>query len=333
MRPQTYFSEGRIIGEQRVFAQVPFAANAYYTASMKRKKFLKHTSHIAEAHRVTKGEKFKLKDFDPGETRGIRSKAIADEMLAQGVGIISELQEKLYAQDRWGVLLILQGLDASGKDSAVKHVMSGVNPQGCSVASFKTPSTEELQHDYLWRVHQKLPERGRIGIFNRSYYEEVLVVRVHKQILQAEKLPEKLISKDIWEERYEDINAFEKYLARNGLLILKVFLYLSKEEQARRFLKRVEEPEKNWKFSVSDIQEREYWKDYHAAYEEMIQNTSKKHAPWFIAPADNKWFAHLVIASAIIEGLEGLELKYPEVRKKERAELENVRKLLLAEKH
>lgn len=304
----------------------------YYTAGMKKKKFLKHTAQIAEAHRIRDGAKFRLKDFDPGETRGVKSEKAADELLERGVQMLSDLQERLYAQDRWGVLVILQGLDASGKDGTISHVMSGVNPQGCTVFSFKAPSAEELQHDFLWRAHWRMPERGRIGIFNRSYYEEVLVVRVHEKALAAEGLPDACISKHIWEERYEDINAFERYLTRNGFLVLKFFLYLSKREQARRFLKRVEEDKKNWKFSAADIREREYWKEYHAAYEEMIRNTATERAPWYIAPADNKWFAHLVVVSAIVEELHRLDPQFPEVDKKEKQELKRVQRALLREK-
>jgi PPK2 family polyphosphate:nucleotide phosphotransferase len=300
----------------------------YYTADMKKKKFLRRTAEIAEAHRIREGMKFRLREFDPRETRGVESEKAAGEMLEQGVETLRGLQERLYAQDRWGVLVILQGLDASGKDGTIKHVMSGVNPQGCTVSSFKAPSAEELQHDFLWRAHQRMPERGKIGIFNRSYYEEVLVVRVHRKTLEAEKLPEACVSKHIWEERYEDINAFERYLTRNGFLVLKFFLYLSKQEQARRFLKRIEEDRKNWKFSAADIREREYWKEYQSAYEEMIQKTSQTCAPWYIAPADHKWFAHLVVASAVIDELRRLDPQFPEVDKKEKRELAKAQQLL-----
>jgi PPK2 family polyphosphate:nucleotide phosphotransferase len=236
----------------------------------------------------------------------------------------------LYAQDRWALLLIFQGMDASGKDGAIKHVMSGVNPQGCDVYSFKAPTPEELDHDYLWRTHKVLPERGKIGIFNRSYYEEVLVVRVHPQILQSQRLPDGLVTKDIWDERYEDINAFERYLTRNGVVIRKFFLHISKAEQKKRFLERLEDSKKNWKFSMDDIKERAFWKDYQEAYEEMIQNTASKHAPWYVVPADNKWFTRLIIASAIVEALHDLDLSLPDVDKKKKKELAEIKESLLA---
>lgn len=243
------------------------------------------------------------------------------------------MQEKLYAQDHWALLLVLQGMDAAGKDGVVKHVMSGVNPQGCDVHSFKAPSTEELNHDYLWRVHSCVPERGKIGIFNRSYYEEVLVVRVHPTLLQAQKLPDSLITKHIWEQRYEDINAFEQYLTHNGVVIRKFFLHISKKEQKKRFLERLDDSKKNWKFSMADVKERGYWKDYQEAYEEMIQNTATKHAPWYVVPADNKWYTQLIVASAIITTLEELDLSFPDVDKEKKKELESVRDSLLHEKN
>jgi PPK2 family polyphosphate:nucleotide phosphotransferase len=243
--------------------------------------------------------------------------------------LLSNFQEKLYAQDRWGVLLIFQALDAAGKDGAIKHVMSGINPQGCEVSAFKAPSEAELDHDYLWRTHVRVPERGRIGIFNRSYYEEVLVVRVHPELLQREKLPGKLITKDIWSERYQDINAFERYLSRNGVIIRKFFLHVSRKEQKKRFLERLEDSKKNWKFSMADVHERGFWKEYQKAYEEMIQNTASKHAPWYVVPADNKWFTRLVVAGAIIDALWQLELSFPDVDKAKRKELAGVRQSLL----
>jgi len=248
------------------------------------------------------------------------------------VAKMAELQDKLYAQDRWGLLLIFQAMDAAGKDGAIKHVMSGVNPQGCQVYSFKTPSTEELDHDYLWRNMKCLPERGRIGIFNRSYYEEVLVVRVHPEILANERMPAQLITKNIWEERFQDICSFERYLSRNGLVIRKFFLNVSKKEQKKRFLDRLDQPEKNWKFSTADLHERERWDDYMTAYEEMIANTSTPHAPWFVIPADNKWFTRLAVAAAIVDTLEELDLAYPKVDAQKKKELESARKMLLKSK-
>ena len=238
----------------------------------------------------------------------------------------------LYAQDRWSVLLIFQAMDAAGKDSAIKHVMSGINPQGCQVVSFKTPSAEEQDHDFLWRCVRHLPERGRIGIFNRSYYEETLVVRVHPDLLAKEKLPEKLVDKDIWKERFRDIRAFERYLAGNGTVVRKFFLHVSRKEQKKRFLERIDSPRKNWKFSSTDAQERGFWKDYMRAYEDMIRNTATKASPWYVVPADNKWFTRTVVASAVAETLASLDLHYPKVDKAKRAELARARKLLLAEK-
>ena len=299
---------------------------------MKHDKLIKQAARLAEPFCVTKGEKFRLKDWDPSDTTGVKNKKHAQDILDAREGVLNHLQEKLYAQDRWAVLVVLQGLDAAGKDGVIKHVMSGVNPQGCSVFSFKSPSTEELDHDYLWRAHKCIPERGRIGIFNRSYYEEVLIVRVHPTLLRAEKLPDEMITKHIWDQRYEDINAFEQYLTRNGVVIRKFFLHISKEEQKRRFLERLEDPKKNWKFSMADVNERAFWKDYQEAYEEMIQNTAMKHAPWFVVPADNKWFTRLIVASAIIEALDELHLSFPDVDKAKKKELEAVRATLLAQK-
>ena len=266
-------------------------------------------------YRVTDGDKFRLKKVDPADTGDLESedKPRAKELLAIGVDTLAELQERLYADDHWGLLLMFQAMDAAGKDSTIKHVMSGVNPQGCQVWSFKVPSSEELDHDYLWRYFKKLPERGRIGIFNRSYYEEVLVVKVHKEILAKEKLPSELVTKSIWKHRYEDIRSVEKYLARNGYVICKFFLHLSKKEQKKRFLDRLNIPSKNWKFSSADLNERACWDDYAQAYEEMIQATASKHAPWYVVPADNKWFSRLVVAAAIIDALGALDLKFPEV--------------------
>jgi PPK2 family polyphosphate:nucleotide phosphotransferase len=299
---------------------------------MKFRKQIKECQRLAEPYCVTKGEKFRLKDYDTNDTDGVKDKEHAQRIIDNRAGLLSDLQEKLYAQDHWSVLLVIQAMDAAGKDSVIKHVMSGVNPQGCDVYPFKAPSTEELNHDYLWRAHSRIPERGKIGIFNRSHYEEVLVVRVHPTLLQAQKLPDSLITKHIWENRYEDINAFEHYLTRNGVVVRKFFLHVSKKEQKKRFLERVEDSKKNWKFSMDDVKERGYWKDYQEAYEEMIQNTAKKHAPWYVVPADNKWYTQLIVASAIITAIEGLNLCFPDVDKKKKKELEIVRESLLHEK-
>jgi PPK2 family polyphosphate:nucleotide phosphotransferase len=296
---------------------------------MKPRKLIKEAERIASLYCITDGKKFRLKDFDPADTNGMKSKKAAQDMIEQIGPMVAEMQEKLYAQDLWALLLIFQGMDAAGKDGAIKHVMSGVNPQGCDVYSFKGPSNEELQHDYLWREHKVMPSRGKIGIFNRSYYEEVLVVRVHPHILKAEKLPEELITKHIWEERYDDINAFERFLTRNGIVIRKFFLHVSKEEQKKRFLERLEDSKKNWKFSMDDIKERKFWNDYQEAYEEMVQNTATKRAPWYVVPADNKWYGRVVVASAIIEALHGLNLQFPDVDKAKKKELDEIREALL----
>ena len=274
---------------------------------MNRAKFVK-------PFRVQHGKHFRLKDYDPGETRGLKSNEDAVELLQRGIHQMAELQDKLYAQDRWALLVMFQAMDAAGKDSAIKHVMSGVNPQGCQVYAFKQPSVEELDHDYLWRASKVLPRRGHIGIFNRSYYEEVLVVRVHNELLRSERLPSPLVTKNIWKQRFEDISRFERYLTRNGIVIRKFFLNVSKEEQKRRFLERLKEPEKHWKLSPSDVRERERWDDYMEAYEEMIAHTSSEHAPWYVVPADNKWFTRLVVAEVIVETLENLNVSYPGAR-------------------
>jgi PPK2 family polyphosphate:nucleotide phosphotransferase len=278
-------------------------------------------------YRVTKGAKFRLKDIDPGETCKLKSEEHAKELLAESVKLMSDLQEKLYAQERWSLLLIFQAMDAAGKDGTIKHVMSGINPQGCQVTSFKAPSTFERSHDFLWRSNLALPERGRIGIFNRSYYEEVLIVRVHPEALKAERIPPSLVTKHLWDERFKDINAHERYLARNGVVIRKFFLHVSKAEQKRRFLSRLDEPAKNWKFSAADLKERDYWHDYMDAYEDMIRRTATRHAPWYVVPADNKWFTHLVVAGAIIEALDSLGLAFPEVTAEQRRTLEEARKI------
>jgi len=280
--------------------------------------------------RVEPGEKFKLKDRDPGDTAGFKSKkeANAKERLTEGIERLRELQERLYAHDRWALLLIFQAMDAAGKDSTIEHVMSGVNPQGCQVYSFKQPSAEELDHDYLWRTNRCLPERGRIGVFNRSYYEEVLVVRVHKGILAGEKLPVDLVDADIWKQRFKDINAFERYLTQNGTAIVKFFLHVSKEEQRRRFLARLDEPQKNWKFSLSDAKERDHWDEYMAAYEDMLEQTSTERAPWYVIPADHKWFMRMAAADIIVSTLEKLKPEYPTITEEKRRELEAARKAL-----
>jgi PPK2 family polyphosphate:nucleotide phosphotransferase len=288
----------------------------------------KKTFKLADAYRVNHGKSFRLKDFDPAATRGLHSREEAIEMVQQSIALLQDLQEKLYAQDEWSLLLIFQAMDAAGKDGVIKHVMSGVNPQACQVYSFKQPSTEELDHDFLWRTNKCLPERGRIGIFNRSYYEEVLVVRVHPEYLHKQHLPQHLIGKKIWKERFEDISNLESFLTRNGTVIRKFFLNISKEEQKRRFLSRLDEPEKNWKFSEADVRERECWPDYMQAYEEMIQGTATPDAPWYVVPADHKWYMHSVVSSAIIETLESLDLSLPKIDRVRRKELEAARAAL-----
>jgi PPK2 family polyphosphate:nucleotide phosphotransferase len=284
---------------------------------------------IAKAYRVDGGKHFRLKHFDPGDTVHCESKEKAEEGLEQGILRLEELQDKLYAQDRWSLLLIFQAMDAAGKDGVIKHVMSGVNPQGCQVYSFKGPSEIELQHDFLWRTTRDLPERGHIGIFNRSYYEEVLIVRVHPAILQSQKTPPSLVGKKIWDERFEDIRNFEKHMTRSGTVIRKFFLNLSKKEQKARFLARLDHPGKNWKFSAGDIHEREYWNQYQEAYEDMIRNTASEHAPWYVVPADNKWFTRLVVSAVVVDTLESLDIAYPKVDAAKRKELDAAKKLLV----
>lgn len=291
-------------------------------------------SDITRPYRITDGKRFRLKQISPCDTGEFETedKKEAQALLRHGVERLSELQEMLYAQDRWAVLLIFQGIDAAGKDGTIKHVMSGINPQGCQIFSFKVPSAEEQDHDFMWRTTRRLPERGRIGIFNRSYYEEVIVVRVHQEILAGQKIPAQLKSAKIWQERFEDIRNFERYLTRNGVAILKFFLHLSKEEQKARFLSRLDKPEKHWKFSAADVNERGYWKAYAAAYEDMIRNTAADHAPWYVVPADKKWYTRMIVAAAIVEGLESLDLQYPAVDARARRELRHARKTLLKEK-
>ena len=285
---------------------------------------------LIKQFRVDDGKRFRLADFDPADTWKLKAKEHAQQRLDEGVARLNELQGQLYAQNKWSLLLIFQAMDAAGKDGTIKHVMSGVNPQGCQVFSFKVPSEEELDHDFFWRSAKCLPERGRIGIFNRSYYEEVLVVRVHPELLGHQNLPSKLVTKEIWSQRFEDIRSLERYLSRNGIVIRKFFLHLSKKEQKQRLLSRLEEPEKNWKFSVADLNERKHWKDYMRAYEDMIQHTATEHAPWYVVPADHKWFTRLVVAEVIVNALESLRLAYPEVDQAKRKELAAAKRTLLA---
>jgi PPK2 family polyphosphate:nucleotide phosphotransferase len=297
-----------------------------------REQLIVKTEKLAKAYRVESSKHFQLKDYDPGDTGHWGSKEHAEQTLQQGIARTAELQDMLYAQDRWALLLIFQAMDAAGKDGIIKHVMSGVNPQGCQVYSFKAPSDLELQHDFLWRTTRCLPERGHIGIFNRSYYEEVLVVRVHPEILSSQKTPPSLCGKNLWEERFEDIRSFERHMARSGTVIRKFFLHVSKKEQKKRFLARLDEPGKNWKFSASDIKERQFWDDYQDAYEDMIRNTASEHAPWYVVPADNKWFTRIVVSSVIVETLEALDLAYPKMDEQKRRELEAAKKQLMAKK-
>lgn len=283
---------------------------------------------------VTSGKHFRLKDFDPCDTGGLKSedKPEAKKLLEEGVQMLAKLQDVLYAQSEWGLLLIFQAMDAAGKDGTIKHVMSGVNPQGCQVYSFKAPSAEDLDHDYLWRCLKCAPNRGHIGIFNRSYYEETLVVRVHPEFLAKQKIPPSLITKHIWEERFQDVRAFERYLHRNGIVVVKFFLHVSKGEQKKRFLERAETPEKHWKFSSSDMAERKFWNEYQDAYEDMIRNTATKDSPWYVVPADNKWFTRVIVACAVIETLAALDLHYPKVDKAKLDEIAEAKKVLLNSK-
>ena len=298
---------------------------------MKTKEIIKKAGRLAEPFRVDKGKSFRLKDVDPAETLGYgdEDKPRAKEALATGIELLAQLQDRLYANDKWALLLIFQAMDAAGKDGAIKHVMSGVNPQGCQVSSFKAPSTEELDHDYLWRCSKVLPNRGHIGIFNRSYYEDVLVVRVHPALLARQKLPEELVTKRIWKERFEDIRGFERYLRRNGVVVCKFFLHVSKKEQKRRFLERIDNSTKNWKFSPSDAAERQHWDDYMKVYEDVIRHTSTPEAPWYVVPADNKWFTRVVVGAVIVQTLASLRLQYPEVSRSKLKELAAVRAALV----
>jgi PPK2 family polyphosphate:nucleotide phosphotransferase len=300
---------------------------------MARKEILDRIEKYIDPFRITKGKKFRLKDFDPGDTCGLKlEKGEAADILHLGTQWLAEEQDMLYAQDRWSLLLVFQAMDAAGKDGTIKHVMSGVNPQGCQVFSFKQPSAEELDHDFLWRYAIRLPERGRIGIFNRSYYEEVLVVRVHENILQRQKLPAPLVSKRTWDERLRDIAQFEDYLTRQGTIILKFFLHVSRKEQRKRFLERLDSPDKHWKFSPSDVHERKFWDDYMHAFEEAIRATASKHAPWYVVPADNKWFSRLFVVAAIVEAIEKLDLAYPTIDAEKKKELQTARAALSREK-
>ena len=301
---------------------------------MKFEKLLKRARRLARPYCVTSGRKFRLKDFDPDDTGDLKKedKPEIQAALEQGIEILARLQDVLYADSRWAVLLIFQAMDAAGKDSAIKHVMSGLNPQGCHVVSFKSPSATDRAHDYLWRCARQLPERGRIGIFNRSYYEETLVVRVHPHLLEAQKLPEDLVSKDIWNQRFRDIRGFESYLSHNGILVRKFFLHVSRQEQQRRFLERIDKPDKHWKFSSADGVERGFWEDYMSAYEDMITHTATEEAPWYVVPADHKWYARAVVAAGIADALASLNLQYPKVTPEQLRELARAKKLLLREK-
>jgi PPK2 family polyphosphate:nucleotide phosphotransferase len=299
---------------------------------MPRKEILHRIQKYIQPFRIAKRKGFRLQNFDPGDTCGLKlDKGEAFELLQQGTEWLAQEQDMLYAQDRWSLLLVFQAMDAAGKDSTIKHVMSGVNPQGVQVFSFKQPSQEDLSHDFMWRYSKCLPERGRIGIFNRSYYEEVLIVRVHEEILKQQKMPQPLVGKHIWDERLADIAHFEDYLTRQGVIILKFFLQVSREEQKKRFMKRLDTPEKNWKFSASDVHERKFWGDYMRAYEKTIRATASKHAPWFVVPADNKWFTRLVVAAAIVEAVEQLDLTYPKVDAEKKKELAKMRAALARE--
>ncbi len=311
-------------------------ANSRITAltELSRKEFMLRSKKLSKPYRVTSDKKFKLKDYPTIEHNEVSKadKRFAKQALQLSVQALTEMQDKLYAQDKWSLLIIFQAMDAAGKDGAIKHVMSGINPQGCQVTSFKSPSTEELDHDYMWRCMKRLPERGRIGIFNRSYYEEVLVVRVHDWILKAQKLPEKLFTDSIWDDRLKDMRNFESYLNNNGIVVIKFFLNVSKKEQKKRFLERIDKPEKNWKFSSADVEERKYWKQYQQAYEEMIRETATENAPWYVIPADNKPYARMVVAAAIINAMDSMKLKYPEIGDEQVAELQKLKQQLLEEK-
>jgi PPK2 family polyphosphate:nucleotide phosphotransferase len=303
-------------------------------SELTRKELIARAKKLSKQFRVTSDKKFKLKDFPTSVDLGFGKdeKQVTTQILQIGVDALAEMQDKLYAQDKWSLLVIFQAMDAAGKDGAIKHVMSGINPQGCEVTSFKAPSSEELDHDYLWRCMKHLPERGRIGIFNRSYYEEVLAVRVHESFLKGQKLPPELIDENIWDDRLTDISNFESYLNNNGILVVKIFLNVSRKEQKRRFLERIDKPDKNWKFSNSDLKERGYWKQYMDCYEDLISKTSTKRSPWYIVPADNKRYARIVVAAAILNALDSMKLSYPEVGEEQKIELQRLKGVLLSEK-
>lgn len=315
-------------------ATTPAKSKITAVTDLSRKEFIDRAKKLSKKYRVTSDKKFKLKDFatTAGSELGPEGRPLAQQALQLGIQALASMQDKMYAQDKWSLLVIFQAMDAAGKDGAIKHVMSGINPQGCEVTAFKAPSSEELDHDFLWRCIKHMPERGRIGIFNRSYYEEVLVVRVHEAILRGQKIPEKLITESIWDDRLTDIKNFESYLNHNGILVVKIFLNVSKKEQKKRFLERIEKPEKNWKFSAADLEERKYWKQYMSAYEELIKKTATEKSPWYVVPADNKPYARIVIASAILHAMDSMKLEYPVVSDEQRAELQRVKELLLAEK-
>jgi PPK2 family polyphosphate:nucleotide phosphotransferase len=299
---------------------------------MKTNKVIKAARRLSRPYRVTDGKKFRLKDVDPGDTGELKSedKARAKEALQTGIAALAQLQDILYAQDNWSLLLVFQAMDAAGKDGTIRHVMSGVNPQGCQVFSFKAPTSEDLDHDYLWRCVKALPERGRIGIFNRSYYEETIAVRVHPEFLAGQKIPKECVTKNIWDNRFQDIRAFERYLHRNGTVVLKFFLHVSKKEQQKRFLERLDNPDKNWKFSINDAKGRDFWGDYMEAFEETIRETATENSPWYVVPADNKWFTRVIVAAAIIDTLDSLKLNYPKVSTAKRKELAETKRVLLA---
>jgi PPK2 family polyphosphate:nucleotide phosphotransferase len=309
-------------------------SNPVDISALSKKELIEQAKKFSNQYCVGNGDKFRLDDYKTSANfdLGPEDKPLVKKTLQSGVAALAAMQDILYAQDKWSLLLIFQAMDAAGKDGAIKHVMSGVNPQGCQVFSFKAPSAEDMDHDFLWRCMKHLPERGRIGIFNRSYYEEVLVVRVHEQILEGQKLPKKLVSKNIWKERFKDIRNFEEYLGRNGIVVIKFFLNLSKDEQKKRFIERVDNPDKNWKFSAADARERGHWKEYMNAYEDMIKNTSTEKSPWYVVPADRKSYARIVIVSAILHALDEMDLEYPKVSKEKMKELQDIKKALLAEK-
>ncbi|MDO9257498.1 MAG: polyphosphate kinase 2 family protein [Bacteroidales bacterium] len=322
------------IKKETIPVKAPENSRITAITELSRKEFISRAKKFSKQYRVTSDKKFKLKDFPTwaSEYPAKAGNQLSQQSLQLGIQVIAEMQDKMYAADKWSLLIIFQAMDAAGKDSAIKHVMSGINPQGCEVTSFKAPSAEELDHDFLWRCIKKIPERGHIGIFNRSYYEEVLVVRVHEEILKAQKLPDKLITESIWDDRLTDIHNYESYLNRNGILVVKIFLNVSKKEQKKRFLERIDKPEKNWKFSAGDLVERKYWKQYMAAYEDMIKKTASDKSPWYVVPADDKPYARLVIASAIITAMDSMKLAYPKISDEQMAELQRLKEELMAEK-